>query len=129
MGAYRAGRRERRCTQRTIEKLQFVQQANVRWPTSACIAAEYDCKFYDCFCIAFGHVICITKYFALLCFVVLQESDKEEMKEILEMKRVHDRLAIKRQKEREQRALEKQLLRDKFLGKKTQSITSSPNHM
>lgn len=50
------------------------------------------------------------------------------MKEILEMKRVHDRLAKKRSQEREQRELERKLLREKILGKTSLSITSSPNH-
>lgn len=50
------------------------------------------------------------------------------MKEILEMKRVHDRLTRKRHQEREQRELERKLLREKILGKTSLSITSSPNH-
>lgn len=36
-----------------------------------------------------------------------QDSDKEEMKEILEMKRVHERLAKKRRAERELREHER----------------------
>lgn len=44
-----------------------------------------------------------------------KESDKEEMKEILEMKRVHDRLAKKRQIEREQREHDRIKMRDKAL--------------
>lgn len=45
-----------------------------------------------------------------------QESDKEEMKEILEMKRVHERLAKKRQVERDQRKRERKEMCDKILG-------------
>lgn len=41
------------------------------------------------------------------------------MKEILEMKRVHDRLKKKRMHEREIREKEKKLLRDKILGRTT----------
>lgn len=51
------------------------------------------------------------------------------MKEILEMKRVHDRLAKKRQQERDHRMLEKKLIRDKILGRSSPSNTSSPNHI
>lgn len=47
----------------------------------------------------------------------MQDSDKEEMKEILEMKRVHDRLSKKRSMEREQREKEKKLMLDKLLGR------------
>ena len=49
--------------------------------------------------------------------LTFQDSDKEEMKEILEMKRVHERLAKKRLREREQRDLERKLLIEKILGK------------
>lgn len=45
----------------------------------------------------------------------LQDSDKEEMKEILEMKRVHERLAKKRLLERELRERERQQVIDKLL--------------
>lgn len=45
----------------------------------------------------------------------IQESDKDEMKEILEMKRVHDRLGKKRQIEREAREREKKILVEKIL--------------
>lgn len=44
-----------------------------------------------------------------------QESDKEEMKEILEMKRIHERLAKKRLVERENRERERQKLIEKLL--------------
>lgn len=44
-----------------------------------------------------------------------QESDKEEMKEILEMKRVHERLAKKRVIERENRERERQKMIEKLL--------------
>lgn len=37
------------------------------------------------------------------------------MKEILEMKRVHERLSIKRQVERDARAEQRRLLREKYL--------------
>lgn len=46
--------------------------------------------------------------------IVLQDEDKEEMKEILEMKRVHDRLKKKRQVEREARATKRRLIMEKF---------------
>lgn len=46
-----------------------------------------------------------------------QDADKEEMKEILEMKRIHDRLKKKRTLEREIREKEKKALRDKLLGR------------
>lgn len=45
--------------------------------------------------------------------VFSQDVDKEEMKEILEMKRVHDRLRKKRLVERENRERERRLLREK----------------
>lgn len=45
----------------------------------------------------------------------MQESDKEEMKEILEMKRIHERLAKKRNMEREQRERERQKVLEKLM--------------
>lgn len=51
--------------------------------------------------------ICKIFYFDV-SFANLQDSDKEEMKEILEMKRIHERLAKKRLAERELRARERQ---------------------
>lgn len=45
---------------------------------------------------------------------VLQDEDKEEMKEILEMKRVHERLKKKRQVERELRAEQRRLIMEKY---------------
>lgn len=45
----------------------------------------------------------------------LQESDKEEMKEILEMKRIHERLARKRKIERERREHERKQIIEKIL--------------
>lgn len=52
-----------------------------------------------------------------MSFSHFQDADKEEMKEILEMKRVHDRLKKKRTFERELREKEKKAIRDKILGR------------
>ncbi|XP_061510330.1 transient receptor potential cation channel subfamily V member 5 [Anopheles gambiae] len=52
---------------------------------------------------------------ALVLRLNMTEEDKEEMKEILEMKRVHERLSIKRQIERDARAEQRRLLREKYL--------------
>uniref|UniRef100_A0A182JWK6 Ion transport domain-containing protein n=1 Tax=Anopheles christyi TaxID=43041 RepID=A0A182JWK6_9DIPT len=52
---------------------------------------------------------------ALVLRLNMTEEDKEEMKEILEMKRVHERLSIKRQVERDARAEQRRLLREKYL--------------
>ncbi|KAG4078966.1 hypothetical protein HA402_010918 [Bradysia odoriphaga] len=54
---------------------------------------------------------------ALVLRLNMSDADKEEMKEILEMKRVHDRLKKKRTVERELREKEKKALRDKILGR------------
>lgn len=51
----------------------------------------------------------------------MQESDKDEMKEILEMKRVHERMTKKRNAERDKREKKKKEQRDKILGR-----TSTP---
>ncbi|XP_055376227.1 transient receptor potential cation channel subfamily V member 5 [Condylostylus longicornis] len=51
---------------------------------------------------------------ALVLRLNMTDSDKEEMKEILEMKRVHDRLSKKRQAERDARAAKRQLEYDEF---------------
>lgn len=53
--------------------------------------------------------------FTFVPIPLFQESDKEEMKEILEMKRVHERLAKKRLVERENRERERQKLIEKLL--------------
>uniref|UniRef100_A0A182RGL2 Ion transport domain-containing protein n=1 Tax=Anopheles funestus TaxID=62324 RepID=A0A182RGL2_ANOFN len=52
---------------------------------------------------------------ALVLRLNMTDEDKEEMKEILEMKRVHDRLNKKRQVERDARAEQRRLLREKYL--------------
>ncbi|XP_050093034.1 transient receptor potential cation channel subfamily V member 5 [Anopheles aquasalis] len=52
---------------------------------------------------------------ALVLRLNMTDEDKEEMKEILEMKRVHERLSKKRQVEREARAEQQRLLREKYL--------------
>ncbi|XP_058116489.1 transient receptor potential cation channel subfamily V member 5 [Anopheles ziemanni] len=52
---------------------------------------------------------------ALVLRLNMTDEDKEEMKEILEMKRVHERLSKKRQVEREARAEQRRLLREKYL--------------
>lgn len=52
---------------------------------------------------------------ALVLRLNMTEEDKEEMKEIMEMKIVHNRQRKKRQMEREARAQEKQKLRDKYV--------------
>uniref|UniRef100_A0A182PBM6 Ion transport domain-containing protein n=1 Tax=Anopheles epiroticus TaxID=199890 RepID=A0A182PBM6_9DIPT len=52
---------------------------------------------------------------ALVLRLNMTEEDKEEMKEILEMKRVHERLSKKRQVERDARAEQRRLLREKYL--------------
>ncbi|XP_053680453.1 transient receptor potential cation channel subfamily V member 5 [Anopheles nili] len=52
---------------------------------------------------------------ALVLRLNMTDEDKEEMKEILEMKRVHDRLSTKRQVERDARAEQRRLLREKYL--------------
>ncbi|KAJ6649472.1 Transient receptor potential cation channel subfamily V member 5, partial [Pseudolycoriella hygida] len=54
---------------------------------------------------------------ALVLRLNMSDADKEEMKEILEMKRIHDRLKKKRTLERELREKEKKALRDKILGR------------
>jgi transient receptor potential cation channel subfamily V member 5 len=45
----------------------------------------------------------------------MTDEDKEEMKEIMEMKRIHERLRNKRKVERERRLKEAQAARDKIL--------------
>ena len=52
---------------------------------------------------------------ALVLRLNMTEEDKEEMKEIMEMKIVHQRQSKKRQAEREARELEKQKLREKYV--------------
>uniref|UniRef100_A0A182NPF8 Ion transport domain-containing protein n=1 Tax=Anopheles dirus TaxID=7168 RepID=A0A182NPF8_9DIPT len=52
---------------------------------------------------------------ALVLRLNMTDEDKEEMKEILEMKRVHDRLSKKRQVERDARAEQRRLLREKYV--------------
>ncbi|XP_058065420.1 transient receptor potential cation channel subfamily V member 5 [Anopheles bellator] len=52
---------------------------------------------------------------ALVLRLNMTDEDKEEMKEILEMKRVHDRLSKKRQVERDARAEQRRLQREKYL--------------
>ncbi|XP_053661547.1 transient receptor potential cation channel subfamily V member 5 [Anopheles marshallii] len=52
---------------------------------------------------------------ALVLRLNMTDEDKEEMKEILEMKRVHDRLNKKRQVERDARAEQRRLLREKYM--------------
>ncbi|GAB0094008.1 hypothetical protein DMENIID0001_092090 [Sergentomyia squamirostris] len=51
---------------------------------------------------------------ALVLRLNMTDDDKEEMKEIMEMKRVHDRLSKKRKAEREKRMEDRQKLRDKY---------------
>nr|XP_019536378.2 transient receptor potential cation channel subfamily V member 5 [Aedes albopictus] len=51
---------------------------------------------------------------ALVLRLNMTDEDKEEMKEILEMKRVHERLKKKRQVEREARAEKRRLIMEKF---------------
>lgn len=53
---------------------------------------------------------------ALVLRLNMTEDDKEEMKEIMEMKIVHNRQSKKRQVEREAREHAKQKLREKFVG-------------
>uniref|UniRef100_A0A182QKQ8 Ion transport domain-containing protein n=1 Tax=Anopheles farauti TaxID=69004 RepID=A0A182QKQ8_9DIPT len=52
---------------------------------------------------------------ALVLRLNMTDEDKEEMKEILEMKRVHERLSKKRQVERDARAEQRRLLREKYI--------------
>lgn len=52
---------------------------------------------------------------ALVLRLNMTEEDKEEMKEIMEMKIVHQRQCRKRDMEREARELEKQKLREKYV--------------
>lgn len=54
----------------------------------------------------------------LILFSITQDDDKTEMKEILEMKRVHDRLSKKRLQEREKRQQERKIICDKILAKR-----------
>ncbi|XP_059608807.1 transient receptor potential cation channel subfamily V member 5 [Phlebotomus argentipes] len=51
---------------------------------------------------------------ALVLRLNMTDDDKEEMKEIMEMKRVHDRLSKKRKVEREKRMQDRQKLREKY---------------
>jgi hypothetical protein len=51
----------------------------------------------------------------LIQSIIHQDEDKEEMKEILEMKRIHERLRNKRKVEKERRDKEAQAARDKIL--------------
>ncbi|XP_055619148.1 transient receptor potential cation channel subfamily V member 5 [Toxorhynchites rutilus septentrionalis] len=52
---------------------------------------------------------------ALVLRLNMTDEDKEEMKEILEMKRVHERLSKKRQVEREARAEKRRLCKEKYM--------------
>lgn len=52
-----------------------------------------------------------------ICICVrLQDEEKEEMKEVQEMKRIHQRFSKKRQMEREARAHRRQQEYEKFFG-------------
>jgi hypothetical protein len=52
---------------------------------------------------------------ALILRLNMTDDDKEEMKEVLDMKRVYERMFKKRAAEREERARVREMLRQKYL--------------
>ncbi|XP_043649035.1 transient receptor potential cation channel subfamily V member 5 isoform X1 [Drosophila teissieri] len=65
---------------------------------------------------------------ALVLRLNMTEEEKEEMKEVQEMKRIHQRFAKKRQVEREARALRRQQEYEKFFGTAPKSESSDNNN-
>ncbi|EDX10423.1 GD12626 [Drosophila simulans] len=65
---------------------------------------------------------------ALVLRLNMTEEEKEEMKEVQEMKRIHQRFAKKRQMEREARALRRQQEYEKFFGTAPKSESSDNNN-
>ena len=52
---------------------------------------------------------------ALILRLNMTDDDKDEMKEILEMKRIHDRMFKKRAAEREERAKKREMIKQKYM--------------
>nr|XP_016933690.1 transient receptor potential cation channel subfamily V member 5 [Drosophila suzukii] len=65
---------------------------------------------------------------ALVLRLNMTEEEKEEMKEVQEMKRIHQRFSKKRQMEREARALRRQQEYEKFFGTAPKSESSDNNN-
>ncbi|ALC44528.1 nan [Drosophila busckii] len=65
---------------------------------------------------------------ALVLRLNMTDEEKEEMKEVQETKRIHQRFSKKRQMEREARALRRQQEYEKFFGSAPKSADSLDNH-